>query len=49
VTYSKQNRAAPLVLFEVAKGMVTRTPPKVSDLRELGERELRQAATNELS
>jgi len=48
VTYSKQDRPTPVVLFELAKGMVTGAPPKVSDLRELGEQEIRQAATNEL-
>jgi len=49
VTYSKQDRPAPFVLFEMAKARVTGSPPKVSDLRKLGEQEIRQAATNELS
>ena len=44
VTYSKKDRPAPLVLFEIVKGMVTGSPPKVADLRELGEREIQQAA-----
>jgi general stress protein 26 len=47
VTYSKQDRPTPIVLFELAKGMVTGAPPKVSDLRELGEQELKQAASHE--
>jgi general stress protein 26 len=33
VTYLKVNQPAPLVLFEVAKGMVTGTPPKVGAQR----------------
>lgn len=44
VTYSKKDRPAPLVLFEIAKGIVTGQPPKVADLRELKEGELRRAA-----
>ena len=48
VTYSKQNRPTPVLLFELAKGMITGSPPNVSDLRELGEHEIKQAATNEL-
>ena len=47
VTYSKQNRPAPLVLFEIAKAFVTKTPPKVADIRELDEREIRSAPTSE--
>jgi general stress protein 26 len=47
VTYSRQNRPTPVVLFELARGMITGTPPRVSDLRELGEQEIRQAATSE--
>ena len=45
VVYSKQNRPTPLVLFEMARGLVTGDEPKVSDLRTLDERELRRAAT----
>jgi general stress protein 26 len=45
VVYSKQDRPTPLVLFEVAKGIITGQEPKVSDLRTLGEGELRRAAT----
>ena len=48
VTYSKKDRPMPLVLFEIARGMVTGQPPKVSDLRELQESELRRAASPEL-
>lgn len=40
VTYSKKDRPAPMVLFELVKAMVTGTPPKVADLRELGREEL---------
>lgn len=43
VTYSKQDRPMPLVLFELAKGMITGQPPKVADLREVSSDELRQA------
>jgi general stress protein 26 len=43
VTYSKQDRPTPVVLFNILRGMVTGEPPKVADLRELGERELRHA------
>ena len=42
VTYSKKDRPAPLVLFNIVKAMVTGDAPKVSDVRELGERELAQ-------
>jgi len=45
VTYSKKDRPAPLVLFEIAKGMVTGQPPKVSDLRELREQEIVRAGS----
>lgn len=43
VTYSKQDRPTPVVLFEIARAMVTGNPPKVSDLRTLDQRELSQA------
>jgi general stress protein 26 len=43
VTYSKQDRPTPVVLFNIVKGMITGEPPKVADLRELSERELKQA------
>ena len=41
VTYSKKDRPTPLVLFQLVKGLVTGQPPKVADVRELGEGELR--------
>jgi general stress protein 26 len=43
VTYSKKDRPMPMVLFELAKGMITGQPPKVADLREVSSDELRQA------
>jgi len=43
VTYSKQDRPTPLVLFEIAKGMVTGQPPKVADMRTLTEHEIARA------
>lgn len=48
VTYLKSDRPKPLVLFEVVKGIVTGRPPKMGDLRELGERELDRAAVREV-
>jgi len=45
VIYSKKDRPAPLQLFSLAKGIVTGTPPKMSDVRSLDESELRRAAT----
>jgi general stress protein 26 len=41
VTYSKTDRPLPMVLFEVVKGMVTHSAPKVADLRTVSEQELR--------
>ena len=43
VIYSKNDRPAVVQLFSLAKGIVTGTPPKMSDVRALGEGELRQA------
>ena len=43
VIYSITTKPQPLVLFEVAKAMVTGSPPKVADMREMGERELRRS------
>ena len=43
VIYSKKDRPAPVQLFEVAKGIVTGSTPKMSDTRSLDENELRQA------
>ncbi len=40
VIYSKQNRPRPVVLFEIAKAMVTGDAPKISDIRMMDEREL---------
>ncbi len=40
VTYSKNNKPMPLVLFRVAKAMIPGEPPKVADLRELSRDEL---------
>lgn len=40
VVYLKQDRPAPLVLFEVVKGIVTGEPPKTGDLRSLDRAEL---------
>ena len=40
VTYSISNKPQPLVLFEVAKGILTGSAPDVADLRQIGEREL---------
>lgn len=34
-TYSKKDRATPIILFQLAKGMITGEPPKIADLREL--------------
>jgi general stress protein 26 len=48
VTYSKKDRPMPLALFAVARGMITGKPPKVADLRELKESELRQAMQREM-
>ena len=44
VVYEKTDRPAPLVLFEVAKSMVTGTTPDVSDLRRVDEGELHSNA-----
>ena len=50
VTYSKTDRPMPMVLFELVKGMVTGTAPKVADLRTVSEQELRsQVAKNSSS
>ena len=44
VTYLKVNKPKPVVLFEVAKGIVTGQPPKVGSLRTVTERELERGA-----
>jgi general stress protein 26 len=43
VIYSITTKPQPLVLFEVAKAMITGNPPDVADERQMGERELRRA------
>jgi len=40
VVYSKKDRPTPVVLFQLAKAMITGEPPKVADLRELTRDEL---------
>jgi general stress protein 26 len=47
VEYLVVNTPRPVVLFEVAKAMVTGTPPKVGEQRSLSERELRTEAARE--
>ncbi|HEU4631940.1 MAG TPA: hypothetical protein VFS08_19480, partial [Gemmatimonadaceae bacterium] len=41
VVYSKKDRPLPLALFQVVKGMVTGSAPKVADVRRVDQRELR--------
>jgi general stress protein 26 len=43
VTYLKVDKPKPLVLFELAKGMVTGTPPKIGAQRELTGKEIDQS------
>jgi general stress protein 26 len=45
-TYSKKDRPTPLVLFQLAKGMITGQPPKVADLRELNRGDLQSPRGN---
>jgi len=47
VIYSKKDRPMPLVLFELAKGMITGQQPKVADMRSLDEQEIQRAAAPE--
>ena len=42
VTYLKVNKPQPVVLFEVLKGMVTGTPPKVGEQRQVSEGEMKR-------
>jgi general stress protein 26 len=42
VVYGKRNKPKPLVLFELAKGMITGKEPDVSDVRRVSEKELQQ-------
>lgn len=48
VMYSKKDRPAPVVLFNLVKGMLTGEPPKVADLRELGAADIKRAASSDL-
>jgi general stress protein 26 len=43
VVYLKVDKPAPVVLFEVAKGMVTGTPPKVGAQRQVSGAEIEQS------
>lgn len=43
VIYSITTKSQPMVLFEVAKGMITGSVPDVAEIREMGERELKRA------
>ncbi|MDB4884422.1 MAG: pyridoxamine 5-phosphate oxidase-related FMN-binding protein [Gemmatimonadetes bacterium] len=47
VEYMVTTKPRPVVLFEVAKGIVTGTPPKVGEQRSLTERELHTEAARE--
>ena len=47
VVYSKKDRPMPVVLFQIAKSMITGQPPKVADLRELSRDELTAPRTRE--
>jgi general stress protein 26 len=47
VVYSKTDRPAPVVLFNVVRAMITGTPPKVADLRELSRSELQAPRSRE--
>ena len=47
VVYSKKDRPMPVVLFQIAKSMITGQPPKVADLRELHRDELTAPRTRE--
>jgi hypothetical protein len=40
VTYMKVTKPKPVVLFEVARAMVTGSPPNVGNIRNVSEREL---------
>jgi general stress protein 26 len=44
VVYQKSDRPQPLVLFELAKGIVTGQPPRTGDLRHMSEGELHSGA-----
>ena len=48
VVYTKRDKPRPLVLFEIAKAMVTGEAPDVGAVRTLGERELTREIRDEL-
>ena len=47
VTYMKVTKPRPVVLFEVAKAIITGEPPKVGSLRTVTEREMQRGAERE--
>ena len=47
VTYMKVTKPKPVVLFEVARAMVTGSPPKVGSIRNVTEREIQSNVENE--
>ena len=47
VTYMKVTKPRPVVLFEVARAMVTGAPPKVGTIRTVTERELDRGVSDE--
>ena len=47
VTYMKVTKPRPVVLFEVAKAMVTGSPPDVGNIRNVTERELHRGVDRE--
>jgi general stress protein 26 len=47
VTYMKVTKPKPVVLFEVARAMVTGSPPKVGSIRTVGEREIQRSVDHD--
>jgi general stress protein 26 len=47
VTYMKVTKPKPVVLFEVARAMVTGSPPKVGKVRNVSEREMERGIDRE--
>jgi general stress protein 26 len=47
VTYMKVTKPRPVVLFEVAKAMITGEPPKIGSVRTVNEREIERGAERE--
>lgn len=47
VTYMKVTKPRPVVLFEVAKAMVTGSPPRIGNVRTVNEREIQRGVDNE--